>query len=68
MRIIIQPETEEDFGIIGVEQTKSIVMFNKPIHCGFSILELSKNHVQRCFYDTSKHSNIVSKSNRNNTI
>ena len=52
MRQIIKPESETDFGIIGVEKTKSTVTFNTPIYCGFTILELSKNHMQRFFYDT----------------
>ena len=54
LRHIIKPETENDFGIIGVEKTKAVVRLNKPIYCGFTILELSKNHMQKFFYDTLK--------------
>ena len=42
LRQIIKPESEHDNGIIGVEKTKTVVKLNKPIYCGFSILELSK--------------------------
>jgi len=54
LRHIIKPETEDDDGIIGVEKTKTVVKLNKPIYCGFSILELSKIHMQRFYYDTLK--------------
>ena len=54
LRHIIKPETENDFGIIGVEKTKAVVRLNKPIYCGFTILELSKNHMQKFLYDTLK--------------
>ena len=54
LRHIIKPETGEDYGIIGVEKTKTVVKLNKPIYCGFSILEFSKNHMQRFYYDTLK--------------
>ena len=40
--------------MIGVEKTKPIVNLDKPIYCGFSILDLSKQHMQRFFYDTLK--------------
>ena len=42
LRHIIKPESDNDFGIIGVEKTKTIVKLNKPIYCGLTILELSK--------------------------
>ena len=54
LRHIIKPETENDVGIIGVEKIKAVVRLNKPIYCGFTILELSKNHMQRFFYHTLK--------------
>ena len=54
MRQIIKPETETDFGIVGVENIKSIATLNTPSYCGFTILELSNTHMQRFFYDTLK--------------
>ena len=49
LRHIIKPETENDFGILGVEKTKSVVRLNKPIYCGFTILELSKTICKNSF-------------------
>ena len=52
LRHVIKPETEDHGGPIGVEKTKTVVKLNKPIYCGFSIVELSKNHMQLFYYDT----------------
>ena len=35
-------------------KTTAIVKLNKPIYCGFTILELSQNHMQTFFYDVLK--------------
>ena len=33
---------------------KSVVELNKPIYCGFTILELSKLHMQNFYYNVLK--------------
>ena len=39
---------------VGIEKTKSIVKLNKPIFAGFAILDLSKLHMYKFFYDVLK--------------
>ena len=40
--------------LIGVEQIKSVVRLNKPIYVGMAILDLSKLHMYKCYYDVLK--------------
>jgi len=40
--------------LVGIEKTKPVVMLNKPIYAGFTILELSKLHMYQYYYDVLK--------------
>ena len=40
--------------LIGVEKIKSVVRLNKPIYVGMAILDLSKLHMYRFYYDVLK--------------
>ena len=40
--------------LVGVEKQKSKLKLDKPIFIGMSILDLSKQHMYRCFYDVMK--------------
>ena len=42
------------YQLVGIENTKSVVNLNKPIFVGFAILELSKLHMYKFFYDVLK--------------
>ena len=54
-RIIVPSTTEDsDDGLVGFERFKEEVLLNKPIYCGFSILEFSKLHMQNLYYNTLK--------------
>ena len=39
---------------IGIEQIKSVEKFNKPIYVGMAMLDPSKLHMYRFYYDVSK--------------
>ncbi len=40
--------------LIGIEKIKSVVKLNKPIYLGMAILDLSKLHMYKFYYDTLK--------------
>ena len=40
--------------LVGVEKIRAVTKLNKPIYLGFSILELSKLHMYKFYYDTLK--------------
>ena len=40
--------------LVGVEKIRTVTKLNKPIYLGFSILELSKLHMYKFYYDTLK--------------
>ena len=40
--------------LIGIEKTKSVVKLNKPIYIGMAILDLSKLHMYKFYYDVLK--------------
>ena len=41
--------------LVMVELNKTKVQLNKPIYCGFTVLDLSKLHMYKFHYDTVKH-------------
>ena len=51
---IIKPENIYGKSLVGIEKMKSVVELNKPIYCGFTILELSKLHMQNFYYNVLK--------------
>ena len=53
-KIFVASDDENANGIVGVELTKTDVTLDKPIYCGFSILELSKIHMYKFHYDYIK--------------
>ena len=40
--------------LVGIEKIKSIVYLNKPIYVGMAILDLSKLHMYKSYYDVLK--------------
>ena len=40
--------------LVGAEKQKSRVVLNKPIYVGFSVLDLSKLHMYKFYYDVFK--------------
>jgi hypothetical protein len=53
-RKIIKSEDIDGTSLVGVEKMKPVVKLNKPIYCGFTILELSKVHMQDFYYNVLK--------------
>ena len=39
------------YKFVGIEQLKSLIISNKPIYVGMTMLDLSKFYMYRCFYD-----------------
>ena len=40
--------------LVGIEKIKSVVLLNKPIYVGMAILDLSKLHMYKFYYDVLK--------------
>ena len=40
--------------LVGIEKIKAVVKLNKPIYVGMAILDLSKLHMYKCYYDVLK--------------
>ena len=40
--------------LVGIEKMKPVVLLNKPIYVGMSILDLSKLHMYKFYYDVLK--------------
>ncbi len=45
--------------LIGIEKIKSVVKLNKPIYVGMAILDLSKLHMYKFYYNTLKENMIT---------